>query len=338
MQLIRASILSVCACGSVVSPQPDASTDTPEKIRVVVVDDFDPDYTTSPFDDRFTILTFDPATNMVVADAPHGGLNTTETVGGSRGIATVSGGSSITLVENAKSTISTFDASGAPAAMPITTDAASFCSVSLANSRIYATTCTTGVRVYDAMTHAEVAGSPSVMTGFDLVVDAQHNVLWSAGTGLWRGDATTLQGTSIASYQYQSVSLDLAADGSVWVAERFGRTGGSDMLHHYSAAGVELVADAKPLTSAPFNVRVHPKTGDIWYAGSSGVGRYDAGGPHMMDSNRSFWSLAIDETSGIVFAAGGHANPNLVVFSSSGTVLATVAGFSMSVKWVAVLR
>lgn len=344
MQLLRASILFVCACGSVVvPPQPDASATadtpaaTPKKIRVVVVDDFDPDYTNPPFDDRFTILTFDPATNTIVADTPHAGFNTSEMVGASRAMAVAPGGSSITLVENQK--LSTFDASGAPVGLPIT-ESASFCSVSLANNRIYTTRCndTMGLRAFDAATHGEVAGSPSGMTGFDLVVDAQRNALWSVGTSLWRGDAATLQGTSIVSYRFRSVSIDLAADGSVWVAERGTEAAGYNMLHHYSAAGVELAADAKPLTADPYNVRVHPTTGDVWYAGENGVVRYDAAGAHAVDSSGVFWSLAIDPTTGIVFAAGGSANPNLFVFSPSGSMLATAPGFSTSQKWVSVIQ
>jgi len=334
-------LLALSACGSVVqnphSSEPDAGADgaAPSIARVAILDDFDQDFTNSPFDDRLTVLTFDLATNTASLGAPVSGINTSQTIGGNHAIAVSPDGALIAAVENATPAIPIFDKS----MQKLTTIAGStFISVAVTDARIYGASDQTGIRAYDAMSRAEVSGSPSAtMNGFDLAVDTQRNVLWGVGTKLWRGNATTLQGAEVASYGWFAVSMDIASDGSVWVAERnHPDAGGIDALRHYSNSGAEIASDTKLLQGSPFCVRVHPKTGDVWFAGAAGVGRYDAAGYHAVDSSGPFWTLAIDPATGTVFA-GGFGTTNISVFAQSGTPLATVPGFSTSVKSIAVI-
>lgn len=308
-------------------------------IAVAVLDDFSPDST----DDRLTLLSIDP-TGAFGEGAVRTGFNFSQTIGGSRQVAATPDGKRVATVENAQQRLSVFDRDLNPTIPAI--PGVAFGAVYATNGLLYALEGTTvdgtSLHAYDLAQGAEVQGSPSTtLRGVDLVVDEKRNVVWTAGSELRRGDALTLDGARIDAYAWSAVSIDLAPDGSVWVAERDFSTD-SGNIHHYDAAGNPLATF--PWTSSPFCVRVNPVTGDVWVAHSTGLSRIDVQGRTLtVEDAGSFWSIAVDPFQGLVWASvfedlsGVQLLGGVMAYRSDGAPVSFASGFSTSQKYIALV-
>jgi len=306
---------------------------------IAVLDDFDPDYTTPPFEDRLTLLNFYPypqATSHGTVQVKSG-FNTTQAIGDWRQLVATPDGTRIVTVELAANALSVFDRDLKPTIPAIT--GIPFAGVYATNDYIYATAGTTtsgdSLRAYDLATGAELQGSPSTtLRGLDVVVDSARNVVWTVGNELRRGNASTLVGESIATYAWSAVSIDLAPDGSVWVAERDYSTETGN-IHRYNAAGSLITS--MPWSSSPFCVRVNQATGEVWVAHSNGISRIDSEGRILaVETSGSYWSLTVDPFQGLVWATSNTVD-SVKAYRSDGTLLDTATGFSTSQKYVALV-
>jgi hypothetical protein len=323
----------------------DASTDAgPTGHLIAVYDDSDPDYSNGPFTDTLSVYQYDPTATSFALRASRAQFNTTQTIGGSRQVAASADGRRIAVIEVASGALTVFDENLAqvlslfasdPSGGPVAVKLTAADEYVLFGSTIY----DGDLRVFDASGN-ELPGSPSTaLRGFDVAVDEARGTVWSVASTLMRGDAVALTGNVITSYGWSAVSVDVVpADGSVWVAERIYTTGG--VIHHYDAAGVEILADQHPWPSSPFCVRVNPRTGDVWVASSDGISRIDPSGTVNVvdDSGAQWWSAAVDPSSGIVWVIGGNGNPVMNAYAADGHLLSTATGFSTSQKWVAFVR
>jgi hypothetical protein len=132
-----------------------------------------------------------------------------------------------------------------------------------------------------------------------------------------------MEGTVVATYVWSAVSIDLAEDGSVWVAERDYSTM-TGRIHHYSASGIEI-GDPITVSGAPFCVRVNHVTSEVWIARSNCISRITTDGAlvSVTDGGRYF-SLAVDPTQGYVWGIGDIFNRSVNTFSSSGVPLSSI--------------
>ncbi|HXJ72235.1 MAG TPA: Ig-like domain-containing protein, partial [Candidatus Dormibacteraeota bacterium] len=302
------------------------SSNTPPGPAVWVFHDEDPDWTNPPFDD--TLAGLDDAGQPVVA---LGGFNSAQTIGGNRTIATTKEGDAVLVCENVANRLSKLDVFGQPLfslPRPIT-------AIDLAaDGTIFALEDHTGTIFGENLLRLSADGvlqEQVAAGGFDLVVDDEHQAIFVVGADLkYLGYDLRVHWT-IDPIAWCAVSVDLASDGSAWVAERLHPQvfGSANRLLKVSSQGTVLTTMALPYS--PFCVRVD-RTDDSIYVAGDRFYKYDADGHQLFatdvgQSQGSFqpaWSLAIDPAGDIWVGTFRDVRK----FTANGNLLFTASEFS----------
>ncbi len=287
---------------------------------VAVLEDRDSNSTDPPFEDHLGQWSYNYNGSGYgwIDGFDQTGLNLSQTIGGNRAVSVSPNGAQFVITENAAGTINIHGLDGW---YPMQITGYPFIAAYAAGTRIYALADGTdeedSLEVYNYWgTHV---GSSTTLRGFDLVVDEVRGTIWTTGSELRRGSTLDLEGTAVASFDGAAVSIDLAADGSVWVADR-DNDSPTGTIRHFSESGAPLESYA--LGSSPSCVRVNPATGDLWVAHSSGVSRITSGGA-IYDAEAQapggYWSLAVDQW-GYVVAGGDASNAAVNIYRADGTI------------------
>ncbi len=307
----------------------DASPPPGESVRIAIFDNADSDYDTPPFDDRLRVLDIDARGHSPVLDLV--GFNTSQTVGGRRYLAMAPGGDLIVTAENVTNEIVGHDASG-NRRFALSGDGA----VAVTADHVYANIGGVTRFDHDGGNATEISG----MGGLDLVVDEDHGVIWTVGGDLRKGDLSTRAMIDRRDYfVWYAVSVDVAGDGSVFVAERRHPDvpGSIDRVLHISPT-LEVL-HTTDVGAAPFNVRVDRTTGEVWVGHADGVTILDSLGNvrRNITGIGVIWSIAIHPAGGMAWVVGGNDNSTGALYDNRGTVLDSLTGLSADQKYVAVV-
>ncbi|MFO0686938.1 MAG: hypothetical protein U0234_33045 [Sandaracinus sp.] len=118
---------------------------------------------------------------------------------------------------------------------------------------------------------------------FDVAIDEERRVAWGIQYGVDESPTSELlvsipldDVTAVRRFPVYEArhSLDVAADGTVWVGA-FDEAARAAFVAHYDRDGLEL--SRVPLSTDASSVRVHPATGDVW-AADTGLVRIEPDG------------------------------------------------------------
>ncbi len=159
--------------------------------------------------------------------------------------------------------------------------------------------------------------------GIDLVVDDSHQALWAVGSTIQRYSLDLALDWSMDPIAWSAVSVDIAEDGSAWIAERRHShvSGSVDRLLQVSQEGVVL--QEVNAGYSPWCIRID-STGNLWVAGGS-LNKYDSAGNHLMSTPEiGVWSLAIDPSGSGVWAG---CDEDVKYYDLEGNLLITLPPF-----------
>ena len=310
-------------------PEPEPSY---ERMRLAIVDNADTRTGRATSQDRFAIYDVDGDGLRLERDAND--LHISRTIGGFRRVFATQ--DVIARTEDVARRLVVTDWDGAPVlerqgefrAVWVTADA----------SRVYATRGWQLGRM--ELTIFELGEAVTEETfsagGFDLAVDEQRDVLWTVGFGVRKVDLQAMD--VVASYDefvWAAVSIDVADDGSVWVAERaHSQQGGADEVHHFDPDATWI--DSFSPGGRPHCVRIDRTTGDVWVAHSGGLTRRASDGTIHRFEGASMWTLAVVPGVG-VWAAGGTLNTQVVLVDRDGVQLREIHGMSEDQKYIVLI-
>ena len=292
-----------------------------------VFHDADPDYQTPPFDDTLTALA-----EVGRQYFTQGGFNIAQSVGGNRVIACARDGSSILVCENVADRMSKINAVGETVfsiARPINVIDVT------GNGTIFGLEDHTGTIYGENILRISVAGEvlqQAPYGGFDLAVDEKHQGIFVVGADIKYLDLDLRLIWTNDPIPWCAVSVDVASDGSAWVAEREHSqvAGSANRLRRISPQGTLL--QTINLGYSPFCVRVD-RTDDGVYVASDRLYKYDRQGVLLFAKflGRG-WSMAINAAREIWVGTYSDVRK----FSPNGTLLLTTNRFSNgSVTYVA---
>ncbi len=258
-----AFVLSVCVV-LIPSPEPGPGKEkTPPAtvpVKVLILDDSDDDFQTAPFDDAVILLT---AKGHVAHRI--GGLNVCETIGGCRAIMASLDGRSLIVCENVADRITAYEIG---TGNPLWSLPGEFTAAVVHGDTVYALR--TAGRIYGKEilaidSHGGILRQAN-LAGFDIAVDPNANVLWLVGDDIKKCDTHFNTLWRIDPIQWCASSVDVASDGSAWVAERAHvHTGGTNRLLHIAPDGT--IASTIPVDMSPTCVRVDPSEKSVWVSG-----------------------------------------------------------------------
>lgn len=354
-----ASILSVCLisilfaeAGLAKEKAPPASAD----VRLLVLDDCDSDFKTAPFDDAVVFLT--PAGRIACRI---GGLNTCETIGGCRAITASEDGTSLVVCEYVTPRIAAYELATGNL---LWSSPGKFSSAVILRGVVYALSSDGTIYGKDIVAFDGKGGvlRQANLGGHDIAADPNANVLWLAGGDIKKCDTDLKVLWQIDPIPWCASSVDVAPDGSAWVAEREHiQAGGANRLLHVSPSGAIL--STIPLDMSPMCVRVDPSEDSLWVTGirlrktrkpyvrMSGWPRvvrfrddyrvdgartckYSTQGKLLRQLGFGGDSLALDPSDGSVWIAG---RSRVWHCARIGTELHTFDSTSDSQKWICVV-
>jgi hypothetical protein len=333
---------------------------------VLVLEDSDSDFRTPPFEDE--VIMFGPNGKAIRKVT---GLNICETVGACRSLSVARDGRFLTVCENVGQKLAAYELKTGERLWSMQGE---FNSATVApNNMVYALT-----------SHGTIYGEQTLMIdqtgqvvrqaavrGFDLVMDADRNVLWLVGKNVKKCDLelNILMETNLIGWC--AVSVDLDRDGAVWVAERQhpNVTGSTDRILRISPTG--KVLKTVELAFSPLCLRVDRSDGGVWVTGVvsqpslrqrllehiekrtghvptgrwlrdlltrprvwSRTDRYDRNGALQCEIEEGGFSLDIDPADGSLWIGGRQ---RVYHYSRQGAALGRSRGASPSQKYVAVV-
>ena len=333
--------------------------------RLLVLDDLDDDFRKPPFEDSVYSFAGRQAVPKV-AD-----LNICQTVGGTRMLSIAENGQCFVVCENVGNHLIAYQPQTGQRLWRLD---GNFQAATVArNGSIYALT-SSGTIYGDEVVLINPRGElekKAKVGGFDLVVDEERRVFWTVGSNIKKCDLdlNLLWETNLIGWC--AVSVDLNADGSVWVAEREhpNVSGSQDRLLKISPTGEVL--KSLSLSFSPMCLRINRTAGSVWVTGAKGresktvqalnwiekrTGRWplwrgardflmrgqytshtekrDANGTLLKQINQGGHTLAIDPSDGSVWVAG---RTKLFHYSNEGTKRGRKGGFSDSQIYVIAL-
>lgn len=197
---------------------------------------------------------------------------------------------------------------------------------------------TTSGTALDRFTHSGTSdGTSTALRGIDLVVDEPHNRVWTVGADVRTGSLDTLSliGTPY-SFGWTGVSIDVADDGSAFVAERaYSSTQGQDRIVRFSPS--LAVLKSTPISGAPFCVRVDRGTGEVWVAHSNGLTVLKRDGSLLRNITGvgAMWSVSPRGDGGNAWAVGAYNNAAGGLWDNQGTKLISLPSLSTGQKYIA---
>lgn len=185
-------------------------------------------------------------------------------------------------------------------------------------------------------------GSTTQAHGVDLIVDEDRYVVWSVGQYLTRTTMDLTNEQLLHTFAWTAVSVDLDANGGIWVAER-GRpdVGGSvNQLLHFNVNGNLISGDTLPLPGIPMSVRVDRKSGIVWVGMlDMGVGYRAVNGQFKtVPGLTGMWqAVEVDPLDGSRVWALGYSQ-KVVHVDMNGTILQTLGGISAPMGLAVMLK
>lgn len=306
--------------------------DPNEFTRIIVLDNFDPDFTNPPFNDKASILDHSGYLLQSVTN-----INIAETVGAQRKLAAPEGYSAFVVCQSspwstAHQNLTKYNIHGiVEFSVPGRYHAACFYQYN-----VYALT-TSGSIYGDASHVIDSNGNiiaSSTLSGFDLIVDSQNQAVWFVGENIIKLDLNLNPIFTIDPIGWVATSVDTDTNGNAWVCER---------QHPDVAGSVRRILKISPsgnilltisTTSSPVCVRVDKSTNNVWVIHGS-VYQYDQNGNLIQQLPVGGWSLAINPIDQGIWIAGSN---GLHHYASDGSLVNVyTSGFSTnSNKYVAV--
>jgi DNA-binding beta-propeller fold protein YncE len=164
------------------------------------------------------------------------------------------------------------------------------------------------------------------LSGFDLVTDVFHDTVWVTGATTHAARISTRRvSVTDAAPLGSGVSIDVAPDGTVWVAER-DIQGGVNAVRHIDVDGATLQTITPPGGGSPFGVRVDPLTSDVWFTATNGVYRATPGGDPVTVTTQSGFGIAAAYGGGGMFVDDRLAG-TISLYDSSGALVASSEPF-----------
>jgi hypothetical protein len=295
--------------------------------------DADPDYRTPPFDD--TLQALDAEGNVLVNIT---GINLCQTIGGWRAITAVDEGRAVLLSEFCiNSGLTKYDLKGNKL-FSIKRDI--YAAAVAKDGNIYARThLGTLLKISsDGIILAEAAVDG---IGIDLAADELNHGVYVVGKDITYVDSDLNVLWRINPITWLAVSVDVASDGSAWVAERRhpNMSGSADRLFHVSNEG--QVLHSLRLDFTPFCVRADPKDDSVYVVGTA-LEKYDRQGRQIFsipfaDAPMQLYgfSLALDDVGNAWVGTWTDVRK----YSPYGELLLTTSRFATaSDTWISIGR
>jgi hypothetical protein len=339
---------------------------------VLVLEDCDRDFQTSPFEDK--LIMFGPDGNTVPKVS---GLNICETVGGCRALSVAGDGRFLTVCETVRSNLTAYELHTGKQLWSLRSESVSargFTSATVSpNGMVYALT--SDGTIYGKQTLViDSAGRvtrQAALGGFDLALDADGKGLWLVGKNIKKCDLELNVLWEIDAIRWCAVSIDLDRDGSAWVAERQHPDVSRSTNRVFKISSTGQVLKSVGLPFSPLCVRVDHSDGSVWvtgsdwkqpgtkrfldslekrtgrlpigtrlrdfltrYRGRSKTQKYDRNGVLQCEIGRGGFSLDIDQADGSLWIGGAE---KVYRYSRQGKALGQSPGTAPHQKYVAVI-
>jgi DNA-binding beta-propeller fold protein YncE len=231
---------------------------------VLVLDDCDPDFKNPPFDDVVTMFGPDGKSSRKV-----GGLNIAQTVGGCRSLSVSPDGGFFVVCENVTNQITAYETKSGTRlwSRPGGVNAA----IVAPDRLVYALTSTGTIYGKDVLMLSQATGEilkQARFGGLDLALDSERKALWLVGKTIKKLDLDLKLLFETNVIGWCGVSVDVAGDGSAWVAERDHPqvTPSTNQIFKISATGQVMKSIGLPFS--PTCLRVDRSDGSIWVTGA----------------------------------------------------------------------
>jgi hypothetical protein len=236
----------------------------PSLSKILVLDDYDPDFRNPPFED--VVLSFTPRGRAIrkVKD-----LNICETVGGGRSLSVAPDGRFFVVCENVGKHLIAYDTQsgkqlwiqgGEYTAATIAPDGMTYAVISAGT--IYGDQTVLIDRRGQIVKQAKVGG-------FDLAVDPYEKVVWLVGANIKQCDLELNVLHELDPIPWCASSVDVNPDGTIWLAEREHSqvSQSTNRLFKISRGGV--IKKTIDLGFSPFCLRVDRSDGNFWVTGAA---------------------------------------------------------------------
>jgi hypothetical protein len=323
---------------------------------LLVLNDSDRNRTKPPFEDRLHILDAHGRQIRTLAN-----LNICETRGASRAIGVSDDGETFVVCENVGQRLCAYQTRTGTRMWSLP---GGFGAAVLTAGSTYALR-NTGANFGDSLVVIDGAGAivqQAQVGGFDLAVDPAHRVLWLVGNQDIKKCSLDLQVlTTLNSISLCAVSVDVAGDGSIWVAERGISEESRNRLLQIAPEGV--LRQEIPLHNlTPLCVRVDRSDGSIWMTGllrrksrtwsalfhwpprwitedklaGTRTRKYSAQGKLLVNIKRGGQALDLDRSDGSVWVAD-YQGSRLRHYARDGRKLEISDRLPAGEKWIAVV-
>ena len=325
--------------------------------HILVLDNCDSDYKIAPFNDSVFFLNSD---GKIINEI--GGLNICQNIGGNRAISVSPDGKFFVVCENVADKISAYNL---PAGNLLWSLQGKYSSAVIAQDIVYSICedTTTQVRKIQAIDQVgNIIKQSGEVKGFDIAIDPNGGFLWVVGSDIKRCDMNLQIVKVIDRFKWGAASVDIGADGSIWVAERKHPdvAGSQNRLIKINQQGT--IVQKIPLGDmTPLCVRVDLSNGNAWVTGvrvkerrklsfrrwrfywrrtfkylGSRTCKYSPQGELLLEMKSGGKSIDIDASDGSVWITETD-RPSLYHYSSEGKKLHTSENLSRDDKWIAII-
>jgi DNA-binding beta-propeller fold protein YncE len=266
--LLVGLVMLLWSCEVTLFPQKQTST-------VLVLEDNDADFRTPPFEDRLTAFSPRAKPWRMVTN-----LNISQTIGGGRSLAVSRDGKFFVICENVGKHLIAYETQTGKQLWRI--DGESTSATVAKNGTVYAVI--SAGTIYGERTVVIEGGRilKSVNTaGFDMVLDEDRKVLWLVGNTIKKCDLGLNILREINPIKWCASSVDVAPDGSIWVAERQHPDVAQSTNRIIKIAAAGEILHSVGLEWSPMCLRIDHSDGSLWVTGT-GVSRSATG--RVLDS------------------------------------------------------
>lgn len=332
---------------------------------LLVLDDCDEDFRTSPFDDAAIVLGPTRKPSRLVTN-----LNICQTVGGGRSVSMAANGEFFLVSESVGRHLNAYETQTGKLLWSV-------------DGEFTATTAGRNGVVYGVISTGQIYGAQTVLienqritkastnAGFDMALDTNQKALWLVGKTITKCDLELNSLLQISPIKWCAVSVDVNPDGSIWVAERDHPDVKQSTNRIIKISSSGEILKSVGLEWAPLCVRVDPSDGSVWVTGAGirkpatagvlnsiehrtgklAIGtkarefltrwrvfpttqKYDQNGKLLHTTSEGGHTIDLDPTDGSVWLA---AMDEVIHYSREGKKLSKLGGVSNGQKWIVVV-
>lgn len=328
-----------------------------ESPHILVLDNCDSDYKIAPFNDSIIFLNSE---GKIINEI--GGLNICQNIGGNRAISVSPDGKFFVVCENVADKISAYSI---PTGNLLWSLQGKYSSAVIAQDIVYSICedATTQVRKIHAIDQVEnIIKQSGEVKGFDIAIDPNGGFLWVVGSDIKKCDKDLQVVKVIDAFKWGASSVDICADGSIWVTERKHPdvAGSQNRLIKINQQGT-IVQNIPLKDMSPLCVRVDRSNGNAWVTGvrvkegrklsfrrwrfywrrtfkylGSRTCKYSPEGKLLLEMKSGGKSIDIDASNGSVWVTETD-RPSLYHYSSEGKKLHASEKLSRDDKWIAIV-